>query len=761
MQLFFAQREKRDARVEAEPANPPNRAARIGSGSIGESLLKTAEYRQTSVYNRTITPAPQKKTAEIVLRTLAVALIAVAGAGAWIDHFDSSFHLDDIPAIVDNPVIHSVANVPRFFADPQAYAALPRYNAYRPLLFTSFAYDYRLGGADPRPFQFDTFFWFIAQLFLMYFLFRLLAGGNHYMGLFAAALYGLHPAMADTLDYTLQRGEVIAGVGLTAGLVLWIVWPRRLPADLNLMMFVKRVPVDWSDWIMRKAARFASSAWRRIVRAPLPLYIVPVILALLANPASAVFALLLLVYMRLYEPEASLRRMVPVTAICAVYWVFQAVFTWRSGTPSRLPVFAYLYTQPWVAMRYFFAFFVPTHLSADSGLQPLAHFWSPLALLGYAGVALLVWIAMTAGQLPKLRTVSFGIWWFLITLLPAAIIPQQTVEADWRMYLPFAGLALATTGVAFRVYEHLSELPRIAPQVSVAAPILALVFLPLLARMTWERNQAWLTEESLWADVIAKNPQNGRALMNYGLILMSEYDTLLGEEYLARAVPLLPHDAPLEVHLAQAAASKGNDAEAENHFRRAMAFDPSYSPGLSYYGQWLLSRQRRDEALSNALKAAQLAPNDLVARHTLMDIYADRSDWTNLLKIANEALLLDPNDLDGQRGLRVAQTGIDELIRSEKTAKAEPTPDNYLSLSVVYFKNARYEDSIAAAREALKLRPDLVEAWFNIASVDHVMGKDDDAIAALREAVRIRPDFRLAKGNLNYELAKKGELPAK
>ncbi len=687
-----------------------------------------------------------------------MALIAVAAAGAWYSHFDSSFHLDDFPAIVDNPAAHSLSNVPRFFTDTQTYGALPRLSAYRPLLFASFAYDYRLGGADPRPFQFDTFIWFSAQIFLMYLLFRLLTGGNGYAGLFAAALYGLHPALADTLDYTLQRGEIFAGTGIAAGLLLWIVWPGRMPADLDLLLFVKRVPVSFGDLLVRRAARLGSTVYGRIVRAPLPLYIVPVVFALLANPASAVFALLLLVYMELYEPEASLRRAIPVTVVCAVYWVAQAAFTWRSGLPSRLPVFAYWYTQPWVAIRFLGAFFVPTHLTADSDLQPLAHFWSPQALAGYAGVAALIGIAIAAGRRPRWRAVSFGLWWFLIALLPAAIVPQQAVEADWRMYVPFAGLALATTSAAFLAVERLSAWQRLGPAAAVAASVLAVALLPLLAWATRERNQAWLSEESLWADVIAKDPGNGRALMNYGLILISESDAPLGNDYLKRAAGLLPRDASLEVHLAELAAGAGRDAEVEDHFRRAISFDPSYSPAYSRYGQWLLSRQRSAEAFDNALKAAELNSRDLVARHTLMDVYADRSDWESLLRVANEALRLDPNDRDGLRGLRVAQTGVDEVRRIEKAVQSNPTPDSYLSLSVVYFRNARYEDSIAAAREALKRDPDLPEAYFNIASVYHVMGKDDDAIAALREALRIRPDFQMAKDNLNYELSRKGAV---
>jgi tetratricopeptide (TPR) repeat protein len=591
----------------------------------------------------------------------------------------------------------------------------------------------------------------------MYALFRLLAGGKHYVGLFAAALYGLHPALADTLDYTLQRGDVMAGVGITAGLVLWIVWPRRLPADLRLMAFVRQVPTTFRELLEIRVARFASDAYKQILRLPLPLYIIPVVFSLLAHPASAVFALILLVYMRLYEPEQRLSRMLPVTAICVAYWILQAFLTRQYGVPSQIPVGAWLYTQPWIAMRYLGAFFAPLNLSADWNLRPLTNAWAPEALAGYAGVAALAALAVAAGRRAQWRAVSFGIWWFLIMLLPTALIPQPAVMADERMYLPFAGLALATTSLAFRVFERLRESPRMGVPVRFAAPVLAAALLPFLAWATWERNQTWRSDESMWEDVIARNPGNGHALMNYGLILISENDAPLGEDYINRAAALLPRDAPIEVHLAQLAARKGLEEKAENHFRRAIVFNPEYAPAYSWYSQWLLSRQRSSEAFDNALKAAKIDPGDLVARHTLMDVYADRSDWPHLLQIANEALRIDPNDPDGLRGLRVAQTAVDEVRRVESAVKTDPNPNSYLSLSVVYFRNGRYEDSMAAIREALKLRPDLPEAYVNMASVYHVMGKDDDAIAALRETLRLRPDFKIAKDNLAWELAQKKE----
>jgi tetratricopeptide (TPR) repeat protein len=690
---------------------------------------------------------------------MTLAIIVVAVLAAWANHFDSSFHLDDIPAIVNNPEAHSPSNVPLFFSDPRTYEALPRFTSYRPLLFAQFAYDYSSGGADPRLFQFDTFFWFTLQLLLMYILFRLLSGGDHYFALFATTLYALHPALADTLDYTLQRGEVLEGVGITAALVLWIVWPRRLPPELTFY----RSPGPPGRWQLTKRGiqPFISAAYRRIVKAPLPLYLLAVVFALLANPASVIFPVLLLVYIKLWEPETNLRRLIPAAAICGVYWVLQAAFTFRSGAISHLPLFAYWYTQPWIAMRFLWAFFVPLHLSADTDLQPLAHFWSPLALLGYAGVAALVRLAMIAGRREEWRRAAFGVWWFLIALLPNAIVPQQAVEADWRMYVPFMGLAFAVMSAAFVLFERWRQSPVIGPQVNIAGPILAALLIPFLVWGSWERNLVWQSDETLWEDVIATSPRNGHALLNYALMLISHYDTHIAADYIAQAAALLPHDAALEVQLALLANEDGRDTEAENHFRRAISFDPSYSPAFSYYGRWLMTHQRREEAFNYSEKAANLARNDLVARHSLLDLYAERGDWNSLRRVASETLRLDPNDVDGTRAFRVAQTGLDEIRRAETLAKSDPTADHYLNLSVVYFRNVRYQDSANAAREALKLHPDLLEAYFNLATVYHVMGKDDDAIAALREALRISPNFELAKKNLAFELAQKAAVANK
>jgi tetratricopeptide (TPR) repeat protein len=252
---------------------------------------------------------------------------------------------------------------------------------------------------------------------------------------------------------------------------------------------------------------------------------------------------------------------------------------------------------------------------------------------------------------------------------------------------------------------------------------------------------------------MVKSPLNGRAFMNFGLIRLEQREPLSAVSYLVRGEALAPHDADIEINLARAYDTLSRTAEAEVHFKQAIADGPSYSPAYAAYAQWLQSQGQTTAGFDMARKAIGLDPYDLIAHRTVLDAIAQQHRWIDLKQAASETLRLFPADPDGTRALLVAQTGIDQVAPAEKEAGDKPSVDHYLYLSVQYYENQRYEDCIRAAREALKINPNLGEAYANIATAYHTMGKVDEAIAALREEVRINPDLRSATHNLDFELA--------
>jgi tetratricopeptide (TPR) repeat protein len=73
-----------------------------------------------------------------------------------------------------------------------------------------------------------------------------------------------------------------------------------------------------------------------------------------------------------------------------------------------------------------------------------------------------------------------------------------------------------------------------------------------------------------------------------------------------------------------------------------------------------------------------------------------------------------------------------------------------LSRSLGLYNQGLYSEAIAAAREALRLRPNYAEAWNNIGAAYNQLARYREAEAACEQALRFKPDFDLARNNLQY-----------
>jgi len=83
------------------------------------------------------------------------------------------------------------------------------------------------------------------------------------------------------------------------------------------------------------------------------------------------------------------------------------------------------------------------------------------------------------------------------------------------------------------------------------------------------------------------------------------------------------------------------------------------------------------------------------------------------------------------------------------------TPEQWVNLSLTYYQQHKYLESIAAAQTAAYLRPDYPEAYNNVGAAYAQLHLWDAAIQADRQALRYRPDFALARNNLAWALEQK------
>lgn len=640
----------------------------------------------------------------------------------YANHFHNDFHFDDSHAVVDNPYIRDLRNLPRILTDPDTFSTLPANRSWRPVVTASLAIDYWLaGGLKPVVFQTSTFFWFLVQIVLMYGLYLKTCDlvrpdpQNHWVALFAAALYGLHPAMAETVNYVIQRGDVYSTLGVVAGVFLYAYRPR------------------WRDY---------------------GIYLLPVLLGLLAKPPALVFPAILFCWIVLFEDEkplSALRKCVPALVLAAAFAIFANAMTPTTYTPGAVSASAYRITQPLVALRYFGAFFLPTHLSADTDHTAIATIFDAGAAAGFLFLIAIVAIAVWCSKQRELRPIAFGLYWFVLALVPTSIFPLAEVENDHRMFFPFVGLSLSVCWAA-ALWLYSRRVPR-----AIVAAACALV----LAAASWgtvQRNRVWKSEETLWRDVAQKSPRNGRGLMNYGLSLMARGDYHNALDYFTRALTYTPNYMTLEVNLGVVNGALGNDAEAERHFTRALQLSPAEAVPNYFYAVWLHGKGRALEAVQRLNLAVANNPSYLQAQYLLMTIFAELHDPADLRKTAMNTLAVSPSDPTAQSWL--ARAGSLPAAPAPGTTGRAGTPEDWITVSLTFYQQGKYEESIKAAREALKLRPGYAIAWNNIAASYNATGKWDDGARAAVEAIRLDPNFQLAKNNLAWSLSQKAKQTA-
>ena len=652
---------------------------------------------------------------------LAAALILVLLAYA--NHFNNSFHFDDGHTITENPWLRDLQNIPRFFTDGNTFSTLPANRSYRPLVSTSLAIDYWLGhGLAPPWFHISTFFWFLIQLTLMFLLFGNILNRigtdplNRWIALFAAALYGVHPAIAETVNYIIQRGDLYSTLGVVASLVLYFAFPRQ------------------------RARGF---------------YLAPFALALLAKPPALVLPLLLMAWLVLIDRETTgtaLRKCVPAMIIAGVMAWFTTRMTPPSFSAGGVSAYSYLITQPSVLLHYFTTFFIPAGLSADT--DKAAYAGLPQAdLAGFLFIPAIVSAIVYCGRRSaraELHPIAFGLCWFLIASLPTSLFPLAEVENDHRMFFPFVGLTLSVSWAAALFFGHW-KVPR---RIMAVAGVLVLVGFAWGVR---ERNRVWRTEESLWRDVTVKSPKNGRGWMNYGLSLMARADYAGALESFVRASPLTPNYYILEVNLGIVNGELMRPAEAERHFARAIELAPTEAVSHFYVARWLNKVGRAPEAVSHLKAGIEVNPDYIDSRYLLMQICADTGDAAGLQEAAQQTLARFPADVTAASWLVRARSVRPAALTTPAT---NPGADEYLSQSLTFFQTRQYGKCIAAARKLLEIQPDSSAAWNNIGACYNGLSDWDNGILAEEHALRLQPDFQIAKNNLAWAQAQKASAAA-
>jgi len=659
-----------------------------------------------------------------------VALVLV-----YANHFDNSFHFDDAHSIVNNVYIKDINNIPLFFKDAATISSLPANQSYRPLIPTSYAIDFWLGGGlDPFYFHLSSFLWFVLQCVLMYFvILRLLEkqnlfSYNSWIALFFSAMYAFHTANAETINYVSARSDSIS--------TFWLI--------LSLWMYIYFPGLRWYGF---------------------GLFLIPVVIGILVKPAVLVFPGIIFFYHLFFETKfipvklfskenigalfkSSLFSLASII-VCAALYVFQSKMTPETFIPGSTSRIDYLITQPFVSLHYFKTFFLPTELSADTDWTTLKTILDKKFFIGMAFIFLMLLFSWIAAKKKHLQGMSFGIIWFFVALLPSSsIIPFSEVMNDHRIFFPFIGLLIASASLLQLLLKRKEK--NLDKKFSLRAGLFLLVFtvIGMHSYGTYKRNIIWDNDESLWHDVTIKSPNNGRGWMNYGLALMAKGQYAEAEKCFNKTLSLWPYYSYCYVNMGILKSASGKLNEAEQFFQQGISYGNMNPEAYYYYAEFLNRNKRIDEAIPLLKKGLEISPAHSYTRTLLMNIYSDRYQWKELKQLAEETLGILPGDSGAKYFLELSKNGKTKLQQAIDFTEKNPSPENYLNLSLEYYNEFDYESCIKAAVLSLKLKSDYSDAYNNIGSAYNQMGKYSEAEDAFTKALKINPNYQLAKNNI-------------
>ena len=174
------------------------------------------------------------------------------------------------------------------------------------------------------------------------------------------------------------------------------------------------------------------------------------------------------------------------------------------------------------------------------------------------------------------KFIAFGIlWFFLIWTNKAFFVGGDHPVKEHQLYLVMFGLVNVVTGITVLAI----------PYKKILFPLLILD-IALCSAGTYERNQIWRTEVSLWEDVVGKSPTNGLAHFHLANAYMQSWKPgETSDETLKKAAENFqeaihfksPQEAEAFNGLAIALTFQGNFEEALVYYRYALKIKPRYA----------------------------------------------------------------------------------------------------------------------------------------------------------------------------------------
>ncbi len=507
------------------------------------------------------------------------------------------------------------------------------------------------------------------------------------------ALWLLHPLQTESVDYIVQRTELLVGFFYLATLYCSIRAWDATTASSRLRWYATGVA----------ACLLGMASKEVMVTAPL--------MVVLYDRAFRLDS-----WRDLRSPLLRSRRWFYGALATTLVLLATIVATSPRGTSASftgaIPWYEYLHTQGWAIAHYVRLAVVPVGLSLDYVSTPIAHWRGIPGLVLLTALALITILAWTRAS--RWGWLAFlGTWFFAILAPSSSVLPVLTeVAAERRMYLPLAAvLVLLVVGVV--AGSDRFAVPRQANGGAVsrraqALGAMACAVCGVFAVLTFERGRLYQSPEAIWRDATMEQPDDARAWYNLG-VMVSNASTL-------RA------------------------AEAEHDFRQALVIDSTYADALIRVALDEMGRHEYGEAKEHLRLFPLASGNDTVLAN-LGAALVSNGDTTGAM-LALERAVQEPSSVEtleeyGTLLLAVGRPAAAAADFERAVAMFPAHDDVRVFLGGMLIEQHNPADARPYLEEVVRREPGSGVGFALLSLADADLGHTDDAIQEAARAMAL------------------------
>ena len=665
---------------------------------------------------------PVKKPQKQLSGFVALIIILLPGILIYSNTFSNSFHLDDYWAIVTNQVIRDISDLP----------AIWKAGLNRPVAFITYALNYNWTGLNVWSWHLVNISIHLINGCIVWWLTLLILSTpavNHYkivaykkeIALFTALLFITHPLATQSVTYIVQRMTSLAALFYLLSIVLYVKF--RLSNGSNT---IKAILVAGCVMAAFAAMRTKENTFT------LPVAILLTELAFMRSQVSQIRIKHILIFVAIILSLG----IIVFFALDISLNIFSTIPPSANHTVPLDPA-SYLLTQFSVIVKYIQLLIVPANQMVDYSF-PISQSFFELRTIG-SFVLLAALLALAIYLYKKNRIVSFGIFWFFITLaIESSIIPINDVIYEHRTYLPSFGYFIIITTI---LYYYLGEKHR------YTLMILLSVIIGIHSILTFERNKTWKDDLTLWTDNIEKAPDCPRpySLRGHAYFDLGDYEKALSD--FTKSIQLNPNFADPYLNRGNTYGTLKEWDKSIADFSKAIELDPMLVMSYKNRGKTYAAIQQWDKAVADFTKAIEINPYDAEAYNERGIVYKNTSQLDKAIADYSKAIEFNPNNplYYYNRGFAYGLNQEQDYALADYSTVLEMAPEYINALfnrGIIYQNKGEFAKSVSDFSSAIQLSPGSIELYMNRGAAYYALQKYDNAIADYTSAININPKIK-------------------